>query len=183
MFDVNLQTIRPLALILGVVSIGALFLLLKELYGEKTALLASLIYATVPTVVIGSRLVQNENFFIPLYLISLFFIFKFIRMHDNRYFLITAVICGLLMLAKIPWIAAGLGVGLILLYHKKYKHLLLLTGIVLSIFSVFLIYGSYFNQDLFINVWKFQLERYEMSFDSIFSIKSSWDVITSACCI
>src|SRR3990167_5001197 len=92
MFDVNLQTIRPLALILGVVSIGALFLLVKELYGEKTALLASLIYATVPTVVIGSRLVQNENFFIPLYLISLFFIFKFIRMHDNRYFLITAVI-------------------------------------------------------------------------------------------
>ncbi len=169
-FDVTLPKIRPLALILGLVSIVVLFFLVKELYGEKTALLSSLIYATIPTVVIGSRLVQNENFFIPAYLLCLFLIFRFIKSKNKKYFLTVSIICGLLTLAKVPWIAAGFSVGLILLFNKKYYHLILLIGIILSIFSIFLIYGAHFNLDLFINLWKFQLERYEMSFNSIFSL-------------
>ncbi len=170
MFDLNIYKIRPLALILGVLSIGALFILVKELYDDKTALLASLLFATVPTIVIGSRLVQNENFFIPLYLLSLFLIARFIKSKNIKYLLTVSIICGLLTLAKVPWFAAGLSMGLILLFNKKYKHLLLFSGIVISIFSLFLIYGAYFNLELFVNVWKFQMERYEMTFNSVFSL-------------
>lgn len=170
LFEVDLETIRPLSLILGILSIAVLFLLVRELYDEKIALLSSLLYATIPTIVIGSRLVQNENFFNPLYLLCLFLIYKFIKSKDNRLFIAVAVICGLLTLAKVPWIAAGVGIGLILLYHKLYKHLLALIGIVLSIFSLFILYGAHFNWNLFVNVWKFQLERYELHFNSIFSI-------------
>ncbi|MEK9207120.1 MAG: glycosyltransferase family 39 protein, partial [Patescibacteria group bacterium] len=147
-----------------------IFLLVKELYDEKTALLASFIYALIPTVVIGSRLVQNENFFIPVFLLSLFLIFRFIKTKKNKFFLLAAFICGLLTLAKVPWIAAGISIGLILLYNRKYKHLLLLIGIVISVFSLFILYGYYYNWDLFISLWKFQFQRYEMAFNSIFTL-------------
>ncbi len=170
MFDVDLEKIRPLALILGVLSIFIIFLLVKELYDEKTALLASFIYALIPTVVIGSRLVQNENFFIPVFLLSLFLIFRFIKTKKDKFFLLAAFICGLLTLAKVPWIAAGISIGLILLYNRKYKHFLLLVGIVISIFSLFIIYAYYYNWDLFISLWKFQFQRYEMAFNSVFTL-------------
>src|SRR3989344_6849724 len=79
MYDLDIKDIRGLALLLGVASVFILYFFLKEAYDSKTAILGSLLYATVPSVVIGSRLVQNENFFIPLWLLALFFILKFIK--------------------------------------------------------------------------------------------------------
>src|SRR3989338_7078618 len=101
----SLFNIRPLALILGTLSIIILYFLTKELYDKKTALITSGLYATVPTIVVGSRLVQNENFFIPVWLFSLLLITKFIKTEEPIYRNIAAILCGLLILAKIPWIA------------------------------------------------------------------------------
>lgn len=172
MYDINLEKIRPLAIALGLLSIIILFYLVRLIYDDKLALLASLIYATTPTIVIGSRLVQNENFFIPMYLLSLFLIFKFIKSKSksNKLLFLSAVICGLLALAKVPWLAAGLSIGLILIYNRKYKQALLFAGIVSLIFSSFFVYGAYYNFDLFINLWRFQVERYEMAFTSIYAL-------------
>src|SRR3990167_2226212 len=64
-YDLHFYDIRPLAVVLGFLSLVFLFLLVKEIYDTKTALIASLLYATIPTIAIGSRIVQNENFFIP----------------------------------------------------------------------------------------------------------------------
>src|SRR3989338_5565310 len=42
MYDIDIKTIRPLALLLGVVSTVLVFLLTKELYDRKTAFFASI---------------------------------------------------------------------------------------------------------------------------------------------
>ncbi len=170
MFDVTLDKIRPLALIMGLASIIALFLLVKEIYDEKTALLASFIYSIIPTIVIGSRLVQNENFFIPCFLFSLFLIVKFLKTKDPRYRNLAAIICGLLTISKVPWFAAPIAIIAILFYKNKYQDAGKFLAIVIPIFSIFILYGLYFNSDLFINLWKFQLQRYDLTFNSVFAI-------------
>jgi 4-amino-4-deoxy-L-arabinose transferase-like glycosyltransferase len=170
MHDVTLQKIRPLALALGIFSILMIFLLTKELYGSRIALLASLLYATVPTIVIGSRIVQNENFLIPFWLLALYLLTRYIKSGKKKFRNIAAVIAGLLSLAKVPWLAVGLSLSMILAFNKKLKDALFVGGITLAIFSLFMIYGIYFDKELFFNLWGLQLNRYDLGFSSIYAL-------------
>lgn len=173
MFDVDISRIRGLALILGVLSIFILYIFAAEVYGYKIGLLSSFIYATVPTIVIGSRIVENENFFIPFLLLSLFLIVKFVKTKNPWFRNISALVCGLLILAKIPWIAAAIGITLILLYFKKYKDILKFLSIVVSVSLVFPAYGIYFDSKLFFDLMSFQIQRYDLTFNSFFALFTS----------
>lgn len=170
MFDVDLLKIRGLALILGALSIFLIFVLAADLYGTSIGLLSALLYATIPTVVVGSRIVQNENFFIPCFLLALFFISKYIKTKKSLFRNSSAVICGLLILAKIPWIAATLAIVMILMYVKRYKDIFKFLLIVIPITALYFVYGFYFDANLFMNLWKLQLNRYDIAFNSIFAL-------------
>ncbi|MFZ2025205.1 MAG: glycosyltransferase family 39 protein [Microgenomates group bacterium] len=172
--DVTIAKIRPLALIMGVISIVAVFVLTSAVYGNVVGLAASGIYAILPTVVIGSRLVQNENFFIPLFLFALYFAYKYIeRTAKNKKLItlnlgLTALLCGLLPLAKMPWIAAPLAVIGIFLFSKKWKAAFWVVLATVTGLGVWLVYGYTTDATLFTNLWKLQLARYDMAFDSLF---------------
>lgn len=173
MYHVDLQHIRSLALILGALSIFMIYVFASEAYGYRIGLLSSFIYSIVPTIVVGSRIVENENFFIPFFLLSLFLIIKFIKTNKSWFRNFAGVICGLLTLAKIPWIAGALGIVLIFLYLKKYKDSLKFLAIVIPIFLMFFIYGFYFDGKLFMSLWQLQLQRYDLTFNSIFALFTS----------
>ncbi len=170
MFDLKISDIRPLAVILGMLSIFMLFVLVSALYGRTTALISSLLYATIPTIVIGSRLVENENFFIPIWLLSLYLIVKFINDKKSLYRNLAAVLCGLLILAKVPWIAGAGSVILIFLYRKQYKDLFKFTAIVTVFFLAYFAYGFYYDPKLFLSLWGLQLNRYDILFTSIYAL-------------
>ena len=170
MFQVDLKTIRPLALILGVFAIFMVFLLSAELYGVKIGLLSSFIYSILPTVVIGSRIVQNENFFIPFWLLSLYLIVKYIKIKKNIFRSSSAVLCGILSLAKVPWLAAAFSIVLIFLFLKKYKDIYKFLIIVIPIFLLYFVYGFYYDSHLFLSLWTFQLNRYDLTFTSIYAL-------------
>jgi len=171
--DVDLSKIRGLALILGVLSIFILYIFAAEVYDYKIGLLSSFLYAIIPTIAVGSRIVQNENFFIPLFLLALFLISKFIKTKKPWFRNIAAIICGLLTLAKVPWIAAAFAIVLILFYLKKYKDAGKFLVIVIPIFLLFFVYGAYYNWNLFISLWQLQLQRYDLTFNSIFALFTS----------
>ena len=126
----------------------------EEIYDKKIALLSSIIFATIPSVVIGSRILQNENFFIPSFLLLLFFITKYLKTKRRLFLFATSIVCGLLVLAKIPWIAATLAIIAILFYNRKYKDGLTVLIISSIFFAGFLIYGYYYDWNLFVNLWK-----------------------------
>lgn len=170
MYGVDVKTIRPLAIILGLVSIVLVFLFTKELYDKKIAFFASILYATIPTVVIGSRIVQNENFLIPMWLLALLFTSKYLKNKNSLYRNMAAVICGLLILAKIPWVAGAGSIVLIFLYLKKYKDLFKFLLIVIPIGLLYLVYGFYFDAKLFLGLWGLQLNRYDISFVSFYAL-------------
>ncbi|MCL5434765.1 MAG: glycosyltransferase family 39 protein [Patescibacteria group bacterium] len=173
MFHVDLTHIRGLALLLGVLSIFLVYVFAAQVYDYKIGLLASLIYSTVPTIAVGSRIVENENFFIPFFLLSLYLISRFIKTNNPWFRNIAGVICGLLILAKVPWIAGALAIVLIFFYLKKYKDAFKFLAIVIPIFSLFFLYGAYYDWNIFINLWKLQLQRYDIAFNSIFALFTS----------
>lgn len=172
-FSVNLEKIRGLALILGVLSIFLVYIFAQQVYDYKIGLISSLLYATIPTVVIGSRIVQNENFFIPFFLLALYLTSKFIKTQNPWFRNSAAIVCGILSLAKVPWLCTSLAVILIFFYLKKYKDSFKFIAIVIPIFLLFFIYGIYFDAKLFMSLWMFQLQRYDLTFNSFFAIFTS----------
>lgn len=170
MYHVTLERMRPLALALGAFSIFMVFLLTKEQYGKGIAILSSLLYATVPTIVIGSRIVQNENFLIPFWLLSLYLTLKYLKTGRKSFRNTAAVIAGLLSLAKVPWLVVGFSLSLILAYKRKLKDSLFVGIVTALFFSTFILYGIYFDKSLFLSLWGLQLARYDISFSGLFSI-------------
>ena len=170
MFDVDIVNIRGLAVILGLLSLIFFFMLLREVFDDNTAVLGSILYATIPSVVVGSRLVQNENFFIPFWLLSLFLVARYLKNGTAWYRNLAAVICGLLVLAKIPWVAAALSIVLIFLFLRKYKDLTKFLLIFVPIAFLFFVYGIYYDKELFLSLWGLQLNRYDISFASLYAV-------------
>lgn len=169
MYDVNLYKIRGLALLLGMVSVFIVFLLGRKMYGTGIGLLASLLYSTIPTIVIGSRIVQNENFMIPVWLASLYFAVCYLGNKKVWMRNIAVVLSGLLILAKIPWIAAPFSLCIIFLYHKKYKDTLITIAITTFFLLIYFVYGFYYDKDVFLALWGLQLNRYDITFTSIYA--------------
>lgn len=170
MYEIDIEKIRGLAVILGLISIVAVYVLANELYGKKVALLSSFLYTVIPTIAIGSRIVQNENFFIPVWLLSLFLTVKFVKTKNPFYRNIAAILCGILSLAKVPWLTAAFSIVIIFIYLKKYKDILKFLAIVIPIFSLFFSYGFYFDKEVFLGLWGLQLNRYDLDFISIYSL-------------
>ena len=173
MYSLEIAHIRGLALILGLASIIMVYSLSYELYDHKTALFATVLFATIPTIVIGSRIVQNENFFIPGFLFILYSLIRYLKNKNKKFFYWSAVTAGLLTLAKVPWWGATLSSILILFCHRRYKDAVIFLSIVFVFFSVFILWGLYWDFELFQNLWKLQLNRYDITFDGIFSLFTS----------
>lgn len=170
MYTVTLANMRPLAQILGILSIIMVFIFVSQLYDTQTALLAALFYSTIPTIVIGSRIVQNENFMIPVWLLSLILITYYLKTGKKRFRNIAAILAGLLSLAKAPWLVVGLSLSFILSYHNKWKDAIIVGLITLGIFSLFILWGLYWDKELFLNLWKLQTARYDIKFEGLFSL-------------
>lgn len=172
MYHLTIVNIRPLAVVLGVLSILIVYLLTREIYDEKTGLIAALLYSTIPTIVIGSRIVQNENFFIPVWLLSLWLVVEYIKNeYKNKNLLyFAAILCYLLVLAKIPWIAGSGSIFLIFLYLKKYKDAALFVIAPILALITFFAYGFFYDSHTFLSLWGLQLNRYDIIFTSIFAL-------------
>ncbi len=159
MFDINLGQIRILSLILGTLSVLLVFLLARKLYGNFIGLLSALLYASIPTVVIGSRIVQNENFLIPMMLIVWLLIVNYLKTKNRWQRNLAAVLAGLLTLAKVPWATVTLALCLLLVKKKSFKDAFIVGLIALSIFSLYFLYGWFYDWSTFVSLWGLQMAR------------------------
>lgn len=170
MYDVTLHQIRPLALLMGTSTILLIMVYAYMLYGFPVAIVSGLIYAVSPTTVIGSRIVQNENFLIPLWITSLLLLRLYISKKKSYYYYISVGIASILPLAKVPWVVVPISVAMILSYFGYWKKAII-TGIVsLLVFCTYIFYGLFLDNELFIKLWTLQLARYDIHFHGVFSI-------------
>jgi len=166
--EVSIKNIRHLSLVLGIISIVAIYCFSSSLYGHTIGLIAMGIYSIVPTITIGSRLVQNENFFIPLFLSCLYLANEYVKTKNKQYLIGSAIIASIAPLAKMPWIAAPIAVICLFLYKKFYKEAIVITISTSIWITAWLIYGFSIDKEVFMNLWQLQLARYAMAFDSMF---------------
>lgn len=170
MLDVRIFNFRFLALILGTISILLVYIYAKNLFGESLGLLAALLYAIVPTVAIGSRLLQNENFFIPIWLFGLILVQNNVRKRKAIIGYLTCVIAAFLVFCKVPFMAGGVSFIALYLYNKMYKEAILAgVGVAIGIL-LYVSYGFYFDKDLFLGLLQLQTQRYDLTFSNIFSL-------------
>lgn len=170
-FDgVSPEKIRPLALLLGVISIAAVYLLAAEAFGVLTGLLAALFYSITPSVVAGSRLVQNENFFIPLFLVALYSSLRVVKDPKSKLKYLLFPILFLLPLAKVPWIAASVSVAAIFFFNRRTRNGFAALFAGLGGIIAYVLWGFWWNRDLFIRLMGLQLARYDLGYTSVFSL-------------
>jgi len=170
LFDITLSQIRILALILGTISIFLVFLLAKKLYGNFIALLSTLLYATIPTIVIGSRLVQNENFLIPMMLGIWLLLLEYLKTGKNWQRNLAAILCGLLVLAKIPWSAVTLAVCLLLVKEKHWHDAFVVGFVALVFFLLFFVYGRIYDWQTFLSLWGLQMARAKIGLGNVLAL-------------
>ena len=114
--DAQLVFIRKPMVVLGVISVGLLFLFLKRVFGFKEALAGSIIYATSPLAIIGSRMVQAENLLIPLFIASLITTYLYLEKQRKWLLWVSVVITGTALLVKLSAVSIILTNIFLILY-------------------------------------------------------------------
>lgn len=167
---IALSKMRVLSLLLGMISVVLVYWLAMLLYGKKVGLLAAVMYGVTPTVAIGSRLVQNENFFIPVWLGMLILLWYYLKTKRIVYRTMVGLLGGLLILSKIPWIAGVFSAAAILWFAQRIKDALWVLFVALGVGSLYIFYGMHYDKEVFMGLMGLQLNRYDITFSGIYSL-------------
>ncbi len=156
--DASAVIIRKPVLVLSVLTIGLIFWLGTLIAGARAGLLSSLFYSISPLMVINSRLVQAENGFLPLFLLSTIFIYYFEKKKQTKYLYLSAVIAGLAVLFKLSAVSVTLSSLILLVSVKQDKTVLIknITRFVIVVggfLSLFLTYGFAYDWNLFVKTF------------------------------
>jgi hypothetical protein len=173
MFDmnhINPTNLRKLALFMGVLAIAAIYLFASEVYGFTIGLLSALLYAVIPSVAVGSRLLQNENFMIPIWIMVLYVLAKYLKNRKRVLLWLIAFLSAIMLWAKIPWFVIGASVCSIFVYHKRWKECFFVGGAMVAALGLFFLYGYFWDWNLFVSLWGLQLNRYDIGLESVLAL-------------
>ena len=148
--EVTTGTIRQVPIFLSIFTMTLLYLIGLKLYDKKSALWGLLIYAVAPSIVMQTKFVFAENLLTPLFLGALL-IFLHIKNKVNvSSAIILGIISGLSFWTKELGIVVFISLVALFLYYKtKLKPVIILTVVSLFICSLYLLYGYYYNWELF----------------------------------
>jgi len=128
-------------------------------------------------IVIGSRIVQNENFLIPLMLTSLLLLVRYLKATEalkqtkkNWQRNLAALLAGLLTLAKVPWSFVTLAGCLLLSKQKKFKDAFIFGLIAVAVFSLYFLYGRIYDWPTFISLWGLQMARARIGLETVLAL-------------
>lgn len=148
--EVRLSVIRLVPVFLSFATIILVGLLAKIIFDETVGILAALLYATVPVIVMSNRLSLVENLLTPICIIALiFFSTKYFRKFS---FPLIILLCGLAILTKNIGVSLPLAIGLILLLRRNWRYLIILSTVSFAFFLIHPLMGLLYDWKLFVNV-------------------------------
>ncbi len=129
-----------------------LFTLIYLLRGVAEASVASLIFATVPTIILGSRLPLDSNLLVTTSLLSLVLFVIYRVKRGFIWLVVMSFVAGVSFLIKPTGVYISLGLILLSLALKDRKSsMTLIISLMLAIATWFL-YGYYYNWHLFLKL-------------------------------
>ncbi len=149
-YKVRLSTARLLPIFLNLISIIFIGLLTAKISDKNSALIATLFYATVPTIVLANRLNLTENLLILLSLATLYIYLTPVPQKFKS--LLVGIGCAAALLTKNIGVALPLVILLDLFFKKQWRDLAIVG--VLSFLGgiVHPLMGLFYNWDLYIGV-------------------------------
>jgi len=153
--EVRLSTIRLVPIFLSFLSIILVGLLALIIFNPAVAVIASLIYATIPTIVMGNRLSLTENLLTPISLLAVWlFLLKKEEKWQKIKFYLLGLLCGLAVITKQTGVALPVTILIFLAIEKQWRSavIVLLISIVFGLMSPFM--GFYYDWRLYLNVMK-----------------------------
>lgn len=149
---VKVEILRIPMLYLFSVNIFLLFVLVYLSKGAIEASIAGLIYATVPTTVIGSRLPLDSNLLVTMSLLSLLLYVIYTIKHKLILIITTSLMVAISFLVKPTGIYIALTLIILSIAIKDKKSTVILTLLLLLAISLWFLYGAYYDWVLFLNL-------------------------------
>jgi hypothetical protein len=148
--------VRLVALTFGILSVWVVFEYVYRLYGPKTALLSTILLASMPGFIILCRVALIETMLMFFFSLSLFLFFFWMRTKNDKLLLLTGVTMGLGFIVKYQVLVAGVVmlVSMFLMWRERIlpkigKFLLIAiiaVAVVLPVF--FLVYQQHVSETL-----------------------------------
>lgn len=152
-FGFSIGIIRIPSVIITLISLIAIYKLIKENVGNKEALLISFIYAIVPFNIMKSRWALDAYLLAPMLIISIYLLVHATKKCQYRYFIIAGISFGLTLYTyAISYIIIPVLLVIILLYYLYIKEIyfkqILVFGIPLFILALPLLLMVGYNSEI-----------------------------------
>lgn len=172
--DASTGIIRKPMVYLGTLTTLLVVILALIVSGPWASLLSGAIYATSPILIISSRMIQAENGYLPLMLVSLICLALFEKYKGEKYLWMAGLFSALSITIKIPGVITSI-VGVVILMtqvkknnDQKYKEVVLFGAISALGLIAFIVYGAALDWETFKNILFSNSSRvYGIGFDAI----------------
>ncbi len=158
--ETGVAIIRRPMIKIAIVTTILIFILGKMLFGKFVGLLAAVLFSTIPTMVISSRLALSENGYMPLMLGALILAILYIEKKKAIYWISASILSALAILFKLSGISVAIMLALLFLHYLKGKERLRITFWSLFIsflgFLAFVLYGAAIDWSTFYKVFVVQ---------------------------
>ena len=145
----SIKLIRFPMIIIGTVNLFLLYLVAQKIFRKKhLAHLATLVYAIIPSFVLGSRLVVAENLLITWMLLALYLL----KSKANYKHILLIIISIAAVLTKVSGLVIPVG---IFIYGWQNKEKQLLKSGLIGLVGgglIYTLYGAFLNWDLFLEI-------------------------------
>lgn len=160
--DASVIILRRPMLKIALLTTVLVFILGTRLYGVFVGLLSALLYSTIPTLVISSRLALAENGYIPLFLGSLILAHYYLEKKKRIFWVLSSLLAGVALLFKLSAVVIPISLVLIAFMFGGSKKRDLISIVLIttaSALALFAIYGFYFGWDTFLRVLQYNSQR------------------------
>lgn len=148
--DASVAILRKPAVAFSVLTITLIGIIGMELFGLWTGIFASLFYAISPLTTISNRMVQAENFLIPIVLASLYYFYRFGVTKKKFWWYLGATSLMIAMLMKLSSIAFVIAAIVLLKKTNKQSWPWVMVGVfALAAISWWAIWGVTLSSDSF----------------------------------
>ncbi len=159
--DVSVRLLRYPFVVLGTVSVLLVIWLGSLIYSRLHGITAGFIYATVPTVILGSRLALPENLLTPLILLEIILL-HYYRKRKKSLFLVLAIAISFIapLIKPFGLVCALIGFGYLVIFMKDYKKALLFVLVAIVSALTYVVYAVSYDKNTFLWVFAFQSGRF-----------------------
>ena len=149
----SLPVMRVVPIVLSLIGILLLYRLARE-YGasERAALLATLVYATLPVIVLSHRLVKAESLLSLLFMGAILAVHRHERSGRARDAVLAGVLSGLSIWSKATGVAVIAVVLVLLLSRRRYRGALTVLGVTCGFLVLYLLYAWALDFGIFLKV-------------------------------